>query len=147
MPRKGYSNQGGRRTGTQGKAYGNRTDLNENRQPIRVATGQPYGARAEQVAAQQAVPLPAAPPVRVSPPGPALGSFGAFDRPTERPDEPWTAGLKVGPGAGPEVVSTPFTLSADEDVVARLRGLYQAFPNDDIERLLTYAEQRAGEGI
>lgn len=141
MPRKPH---GGRREGTPGQAYGNRTDLNRNRQPVTVASGQPYGARQEQVAAQQAVPLPAAPPVPASPPGPAPGSFGAFDRPTENPNEPLTAGMAMGPGPGPEVLRTPIGLSQTDELVARLRGLYQAFPSDDIERLLSYAEQRAG---
>lgn len=140
MPRKGH---GGKREGAPGQAYSNRTDLNQDRQPVQVAAGQPYGARQEQVAAQKAVPLPAAPPVQVPPPSPAPGSFGPFTRPTERPDEPLTAGLPMGAGPGPEAVVGPFgALSAEEQLVAELRGIYAAFPSPDIARLLDYASRK-----
>lgn len=143
MPR---ARHGGRRQGTPGQAYGNRTDLNQNRQPIRVASGQEYGARQAQVAAQKAVPLPA-PPVPASPPAPAPGSFGAFNRPTEFPDEPLTAGLPVGPGAGPEAIVAPGGLSADERVLAELKGLYRANPNRDLARLIAHAERRRASAV
>lgn len=143
MPRKGY-NHGGRRQGAPGQAYSNRTDLNQNRQPVTVATGQPYGARQEQVAAQRAVPLPAAPPVPATPPGPAPGSFGRFDRPTERPDEPLTAGLPIGAGPGPEAVHAPAVVTQDDQILAQLRGLYATHPNSDLARLIDAAERRGG---
>lgn len=60
MPRKG---PGGIRTGTPGKAYSNRTDMNQNQgstQPIAAAPNQPYGAASAQKAAQQTIPLPVA---------------------------------------------------------------------------------------
>lgn len=137
MPRKGY-NHGGRRQGAPGKAYSNRTDLN---QPVQVASGQPYGARQEQVAAQKAVPLPAAPPVPASPPpGPAPGSFGAFDRPTERPNEPITAGMAMGPGPGPEVLRG--AINPAGDVEAQLLALYRQSPNNDLLRLIRLTRQR-----
>lgn len=144
MPRNG---QGGRRQGAPGKAYPNRTDMNQNRQPVTVASGQPYGARQEQVAAQRALPLPAAPPVPAPPPpapGALPGGRGPFTRPTEYPNEPLTAGMSIGPGPGPEALAMRGGLSMDDEIVARLRGLYQAFPSSDIERLLDYAERRSG---
>lgn len=127
MPR---ARRGGYRQGTPGVAYPQRTDLNEDRQPVRVASGQPYGQRQAQEAAQRAVPLPAAPPV-------------AFDRPTEYPTEPLTAGLPVGPGPGPEALALPFGLTEDERLVAQLRGLYARFPNRDLARLLDRAMRRS----
>lgn len=138
---------GGRREGTPGRAYTNRSDLNQNRQPVTAAPNQPYGVRGAQEAAQRAVPLPAPPPVQAPPPlasGPAPGSFGALNRPTELPDEPLTAGLPIGAGAGPEALAGMAALSRSDELVARLRGLYQAYPSDDLERLLSYAESRAG---
>lgn len=136
MPRK----HGGRRTGTPGVAYPQRTDLN---QPVQVAAGQPYGARQEQVAAQKAVPLPAAPPVPVPPPSPAPGSFGSFLRPTEKPSEPLTAGLPFGAGPGTEAVAGPWGgLSDDDRIVAELKGLYAADPNPDVLRLIEAAQRR-----
>lgn len=106
MPRTG---RGGKRVGKPGTAYPNRTDLN------RPNVGQAYGVAKQQADALKAVPLspPAAP---VSPPTGAAagggftppGSFGAFDRPTEFPDEPVTAGIDLGPGPGaPSVPVSP----------------------------------------
>lgn len=151
MPRNGPG-KGGKRYGAPGAAYGNRTDLNQNRQPVQAAAGQPYGVRGAQEAAQRAVPLPAAPPVRSAPPpapasgvspvttGPLPGALGSLTRPTDRPDEPLTHGLPFGPGAGPEVIRAPAVLSEDDQLVAELRGLYAAFPSPEIAALLSYAE-------
>lgn len=164
MPR---GKRGGSRQGEQGKAYTNRTDLNENRkplpdfmsrmqpmpsplnpnrQPIQVASGLPYGERAGMIAAQKAVPLPAAPPVpdlvQPRPQGPAPGSLGAFNRPTEFPDEPLTAGMAMGPGAGPEAVSRGVALNENDLLAAKLRGLYSVYPNADVLALLDYVERR-----
>lgn len=145
MPRNRNGQRGGVRQGAPGQAYPNRTDLNQNRQPVQAAAGQPYGQRGAQEAAQRAIPLPAAPPVQASPPpGPAPGSFGAFNRPTEYPNEPLTAGLPIGPGPGPEVLGgAPIT--NDDQLVAKLRGLYAAVPSSDIAALLDAAERRAAQ--
>ena len=131
--------RGGKRRGTQGQAYTNRQDLNENRQPVTVASGQPYGERGAQELAQRAVALPAPPPVRAAeasqaPPAPVPGSAGRFNRATERPGEPLTAGLPIGAGPGPEVVQRG--ANANADVEAQLLALYRAAPNNDVLRLL-----------
>lgn len=137
MPRRG---RGGRRTGTPGKAYGQRTDLHGGRQMQFV--GQQYGARARQVAEQQAVPAtappppatappagpapsgPGAPPVANPAPGPDPGTLGDLFGPTARPDEPLTAGMPFGPGPGPRV-QTPYDPDLDQ-----LRKIYQAYPSN-----------------
>ena len=140
MPRNG---QGGRRQGAPGKAYPNRTDMNQNRQPVTVASGQPYGARQEQVAAQRALPLPAAPPVPAPPPpapGALPGGRGPFTRPTEYPDEPLTAGMSIGPGPGPEALA--FAPNPNGDVEAQLLALYRQNPSNDLLRLIRVARQR-----
>lgn len=108
--------RGGSRTGTPGKAYGNRSDLNANPRQLPVARipGQPYGAQADQVRAQQAIPVVSSPPVGPSVPSSAapaqptpLTPLGA---PTKRPNEPVTAGSPSGPGPGPDPMSaTPST--------------------------------------
>lgn len=85
---------GGYREGAQGQAYANRTDLN---QAPTAAPGQQYGKAKEQIEAQKVVPLPAQPAV------PAPGAM-PFDRGSERPNEPVTAGLPVGSGPGPEAL-------------------------------------------
>lgn len=115
--------RGGRRAGAPGKAYSNRTDLNRT-VPISAPTGQAYGARAEQIAAQRAIPIarPATDSVPVAPgpvaggaaglggatsPGPAVPprDVTPLGAPTDRPDEPVTAGVPVGPGPGPEIAN------------------------------------------
>lgn len=96
--------RGGKRTGTPGQSYPNRSDLPAAPDPgAGTFKGQPYGAATEQAQVQgstqpQGVGGPAP---MAAPTGPAPGSFGDFGRPTERPDEPVTAGIPFGPGPGP----------------------------------------------
>ena len=84
----------------------NRTDL------LTPVPGQEYGQAAAQEQAQQAVPAGGGPSqpdhnamfaALASAPQP--GSHGALDRATERPNEPVTHGLPVGPGGGPEALT------------------------------------------
>ena len=82
---------GGKRTGTPGKAYSNRVDLNE------APSGGEYGETAARQARVDAVPMAPPAPRQITPPA-------AFDRPTERPMEPLTAGLDIGPGPGSEAL-------------------------------------------
>jgi hypothetical protein len=102
--------RGGRRAGKPGTKYTNRSDLQGAQLPVSAPTGLPYGDRAKLVQAQRAVPMgtPGSPPPGAGTPpsqppaaGPAPGSL-PFTGPTERPNEPVTAGLPIGPGAGPE---------------------------------------------
>jgi hypothetical protein len=118
MPRTG---RGGTRIGAPGAAYGNRTDL-AGKGPVRggrldlsAAPNQPYGQAGGQIDAQRAIPMgtPALPgpaggtpptpgPAAVPPPQP--GQLPSLTAPTGRPQEPVTAGMASGPGAGPEAV-------------------------------------------
>jgi len=124
MPRKG---RGGARQGTPGTAYGQRTDLN---QPISTVPNQEYGMAKQQADAQRAVPM-AASPVAAAPAQPAPASTGGAPlprpgelphlEPTNRPEEPVTAGLPFGPGpdsVGPENLNASMHLSN----AARLSG-------------------------
>src|SRR5271154_4579072 len=98
-----------------GRTGPNRTDLmRPSPEPITTAPGQTYGEAAQQQLAQRAAPMGAAPlagsgPVSSTPapgvpsalPGaPMVGQNGPLTRPTERPNEPVTHGLPMGPGAG-----------------------------------------------
>lgn len=108
MPRKG---KGGKVDGAAQTAYSNRTDLNNRGpQPITAAPGEPYGQRKMLEDAQRAVPMggtpqPATPAPQTSAPAPApepnMPEPGMlpFDGPTERPNEPITAGLHPKYGA------------------------------------------------
>jgi len=135
--------RGGPRVGTPGRQYANRSDLTA--QPVRVATGQPYGEAGAQAAAQRAVPLPqtpgpptvaAAPPVSGPPGGPYPGEVTSLQAPTQRPNEPLTHGLPMGPGAGPEVL--PQTAPPDNvgSLVARLASQPGATP--ELQFLASY---------
>lgn len=103
MPR--GSGRGGARTGTPGTAYPNRTDLSS---PISTVPKQGYGKAADQRRAQEAVPM-ASSPVAAAPapaqqrPVAAPGSMPYLDE-TQRPNEPVTAGIDYGPGAGSEAI-------------------------------------------
>ena len=101
-------------------AHSRRTDGGPA-QVISSMGGQAYGQRSADVAAQQAAPMagtqPLPSPAQVSSgqqgqqdlSHPQQYSGGEFDRPTDRPNEPVTAGADMGAGPGPEVlnVATP----------------------------------------
>lgn len=136
--------RGGRRAGAPGRDYPNRSDM---RQGVRVAPSQTYGDATAQANAQKVIPLarvpqPTAPPPQAAPPGPAgvlPGQYGPLHGPTNRPQEPITAGLASGPGPGPEALGQ----SADPTVNV-LRGVYTRFPSEDVRQLLVEAMRRAG---
>jgi hypothetical protein len=138
--------RGGRRSGAPGTAYSNRTDLNV---PAAAASGQTYGKRSKQMAAQRALPMArpatdavpvaspqAATPAPQGPPAPAVmpGQVVPLTAPSQRPDEPVTAGLPLGAGAGPEALGP--LAGASNDVAMELRAIYARFPNEDIRSLL-----------
>lgn len=107
--------RGGERLGRPGKAYANRTDLAEN--PIKTA------------------PAPAPAP-RSDPTAPQMGlTAPALDAPTQRPNEPVTAGAPVGPGGGPEMIGLGGDAEVDE-----LRRIYQAYPTEALRQLIEEAE-------
>lgn len=132
---------GGPRTGTPGKRYPNRTDLNTP------APSQQYGQRVAQERAMAAIPL--------SPPrGPNVGGVGAAPgqpaptpptpvtdlfAPTTRPDEPVTSGANLGPGAGPEAIG-----GAGDPIALRLRAIYNLMPNEALRELLEDLEDELG---
>lgn len=96
----------------------NRTDQLAPAAPT-AAPDQAYGQAGQQLAAQQALPIAngptataAQPPAPSGPPDLLAQTMGhngpgdlSLERPTERPNEPVTHGLPVGPGAGPEALT------------------------------------------
>jgi hypothetical protein len=128
-------------------------------QPAQAQTGQPYGARQATLESQAAVPVAQAPGMPTVPSAPAGGGaptspqeqagrfeaalaaaqrmappaplFGA----SERPAEPFTAGMPMGPGSGPEVLR-------NGDRVARTyRQLAEATGNPAFDELAQAAMQ------
>lgn len=118
--------RGGARQGTPGKAYPQRVDLSTVKPPIAAAPGQAYGKAKEQIDAQKAVPIQAPPPL------------APLDRPTDRPDEPLTAGMPIGAGPGPEVLP-----AFGDDSLTHLRAIFTRFPDPHLRELLEAME--AGE--
>ena len=116
--------RGGRRSGKQGKPYPNRSDLRQAGQPLpkETATGQPYGAAKAQREAMEAIPLRRSDvPVPQAGGAPVMGPGRPplpFNRPTERPDEPITAGLSTGAGVGPEALNLRSAKDADLSTLA-----------------------------
>lgn len=117
---------------------------------VTAATGQQYGAATAQRAAQRALPMgpppapatapPAGPagPGAATAPGPASPGPGAvvpLSAPSMRPNEPVTAGLPVGPGAGVEV--NPFNnVGSPDDAALALRAAYSAYPSEELRAIL-----------
>lgn len=139
--------RGGRRTGTPGKSYQNRSDLRAapSIHQQNVATNQPYGVATQQQNQLKAVPLPSTPPVPSPAPtpstatGPLPGTLGNLHDPSTRPQEPITAGLPTGAGPGPEALA-PAMSTQDAQLLNTLRGAYLAHPNEDLRQLIASME-------
>lgn len=121
---------GGKREGRPGAKYTNRTDLAQGprtapAQPVRT-TDQGYGTQVAQARAQAAMPLPDF-------------SKMALDRPTERPQEPVTAGAPMGPGPGPEVLGMPM-VPQGPPFLEILQNLYAQYPSNELRSLIEEAE-------
>lgn len=142
--------RGGRRAGRTGVAYQNRSDLNGPKPlPPQAATGQPYGVAGAQLAAQRVVPVASGPLAAAQDGGPATPAVLAqqpyqmpqlppLDAASARPNEPVTAGMALGPGPGPEAlgVNAPNVNSAQDAVAQQLRGIYLAYPTEELRALL-----------
>jgi len=78
-----------------------------------------------------AAPAPAVSPVEPAQPY-QFPTLTPLDAPTQRPGEPVTAGLAVGPGAGPSLGAN----TANDDVEAQLRATYARFPTEQLRSLI-----------
>ena len=116
--------RGGKRQGTQGKAYSNRTDLATNYAP----GGNPATGGMEQPVPQQ-VALPAI----------GADEVPNLNAPTMRPNEPITAGLGIGPGPGVEAMG-PMPPRRTDPVRQALETLMMIDPNPDVSRALARLE-------
>ena len=79
-----------------------RTDLGvlkQSTQPVKAYTGGEYGNNKSMSTQQGSAPMAGNPFPSFSP----MNSIG-LDAPTERPDEPGTAGIDIGPGGGSELM-------------------------------------------
>lgn len=112
------------------KQYPNRSDLRGGKVAKQTVTGQTYGQATQQMESQSAVPMAQAPTDR---PVVTPGSLGAFNRPTERPEEPVTAGASFGPGPTPR---PQFAVPTSDPVVTELRAMLAAYPSDELADML-----------
>lgn len=112
--------RGGKRRGTPGKAYANRTDLTSDYAPGSAAAGG------------------MTPPVQQRPfVGPPMGADQVpnLSDPTMRPQEPVTAGLSVGPGPGPEALG-PMPPGPADPLRMAVQAMMMVSPNPDLVRVL-----------
>lgn len=119
--------------------YPNRSDL-RNAATRKVAfKGQTYGEGASQSRSQQMVSPGSAPAdqqaQQMSRPVPGAG--GDLLRPTERPNEPITAGADFGAGPSSMEAGIVPRRFPQDDVLETLRALYAMFPNDDLREMLS----------
>lgn len=166
MPR--VRQRGGQRNGTPGTTYPNRTDLAQQPSlPARAATGQTYGKAQSQLQAQHDVPMRPAPlPLAAGPqpslqgpgaangspspaaPGPSPippGAFGDIHRPTERPNEPVTAGASLGPGPGPEAIAGNMATTARINSVSTVLAKAAAATGSPVLQQLASRAQQIGQ--
>lgn len=124
--------------------YPNRTDLRNPADKVAkmAAKNQPYGEAGKQLTAQSVVPIAAPPTDQVQQIQPTVtpGSLGDLVRPTERPEEPDTAGMPFGDGPGREVFGAPMNGGIDagsyEDLLQQVRYVYSKYPNTAILQLI-----------
>jgi hypothetical protein len=69
------------------------------------------------------------------------GAFGAFNRDTENPLEPVTAGAPLGPGPGPEVLPQ----QPSDDLVDFLAATYHKYESEEIRGMLEEAQVARGD--
>lgn len=120
-------------------AYSNRTDLAQTL-PVSAPKSKTYGEAKASLDKQKIVPMgnpdPIIPPQPVARPRPPLVPLS---EPSQRPDEPITAGAPFGPGPGPLQAGIPLPPAGVDNTIEALKAIYQAFPNDDLADLLDSA--------
>ena len=119
--------RGGRRQGTPGKAYANRTDLQQKPDMSKntAATG-------GMVSHGETPGGP--PPGRIAPPLIGANEVPNLSDPTMRPDEPITAGLPMGPGSNS--LGSALPPSPADPVRQAVEALMLISPNADLSRIL-----------
>jgi len=110
-------------------AYGQRVDLNN---PV---NRQQYGDKKKLADAQRAVPVASSPNVSAPVARPVPGERGSLTRPTERPNEPITAGAPFGAGPGPAGAGIP-TFSPQMSALDEVRAVAQQYGLPELQDLL-----------
>lgn len=125
----GGNGQSGMNTDYTGFAYGQNQAVNEQRKAAPITQQAPRGQMAE---ARTLIQEPLIP----------------LDAPTQRPDEPITAGVDAGAGPGSEVLNLPQGVGMGQDVdsgIQAIRAMYLRDPrNQDLRRILELVDQQLG---
>lgn len=95
-----------------------------------------YGDKAKMQRAQQAVPMGSSPmEAQGSAPSVKPGSVVSLFGPTQRPNEPITAGANFGPG--PTALQAGVPLRSETQVaVEELRAISRMYPTEELNRML-----------
>lgn len=103
-------------------------------QPQRIAPGGAYGERKDMAEFQTGAPMSASPTMLGGDPagqtGPDLSSLTPFGAPSDRPDEPVTAGVDAGPGPGSEALGLGRQVQDDTAQLARYLPIIEKVAND-----------------
>lgn len=101
-------------------------------QPARYISGMAYGEGQATMAQQTAAPMAGSPATPMMPPVTPLTA------PTERPDEPLTAGMDFGAGPGSEALNLPRERSLSEV----LASMIDVDPTGEVQELYNFVASR-----
>lgn len=127
--------------------YKNRTDL-LGKPKLAVTAGSAKGKKRGTVTAQReaqkAVPMGAATDVVSAPVAPRrqLPTVSPLSGPSDRPDEPITAGVDFGPGPSASQAGISMAPSASNDPLENLIYLNNTNPNSDVANLISSLSPR-----
>jgi len=120
-----------------------RTDLDraakiQREAKMQNAVGGSYGERAELTQLAQGAPMAQGMPMPTAMGTPPVPTVGIFE-PTQRPNEPITAGVDVGDGPGSEALMTP--VDAPDQLATFARAMYMANPSPQLRRIVEAFEE------
>lgn len=108
-------------------------------QPARYISGMPYGQGQEMMTQQMSAPMAGPNQAEApSPLGASMPSVTPLTAPTERPDEPLTAGMDFGAGPGSEALNLP----RDRSLSEILASMIDIDPTGDVQELYDYVASR-----
>jgi hypothetical protein len=99
------------------------------------AKGQTYGKATEQLASQSAVPMGASPADVSAARAARKPAPVTLMAPTQRPEEPITAGAQFGPGPNMYQAGIPM-VSESQMALQEIRQIAMMFPSEDLDDLL-----------
>lgn len=111
-----------------------RTDLNVSQQPARYISGLPQGQGQATYDQQTAAPMAGTAEVPM-----ALPDVTPLTAPTQRPDEPITAGVDFGPGPNSTVINLPNT---QPTVLNIIQQIAENDPSGDSELIFLALQNR-----